>query len=126
MRRGQTASHASARRPIQSKQPHQVVEQVMPKVQWTKVQWTNLPPALRDHLFDRVRERKISAEDLCGLLAGKPVHRIAADHRSRVARVEILGQLGQLRAVRRWEHEPLGGLAVRLGQAELQVVWPRA
>ena len=29
-----------------------------------KIQWTNLPPALRDHLFDRLRERKISAEDL--------------------------------------------------------------
>ena len=31
----------------------------MPKIQWTK-----LPPALRDHLFERVRERKISADDL--------------------------------------------------------------
>lgn len=31
----------------------------MPKIQWTK-----LPPALRDHLFDRLRERKISADDL--------------------------------------------------------------
>lgn len=29
-----------------------------------KIQWTDLPPALRDHLFDRVRERKISGEDL--------------------------------------------------------------
>ena len=29
-----------------------------------KIQWTNLPLALRDHLFDRVRERKIAAEDL--------------------------------------------------------------
>jgi hypothetical protein len=29
-----------------------------------KVQWTNLPEALRDHLFERLRERKISAEDL--------------------------------------------------------------
>jgi len=29
-----------------------------------KIQWPNLPPALRDHLFDRVRERKISADDL--------------------------------------------------------------
>jgi hypothetical protein len=29
-----------------------------------KVQWTDLPPALRDHLFERLRERKISAEDL--------------------------------------------------------------
>lgn len=37
---------------------------MMPKVQWTKIQWTDLPLALRDHLFDRVRERKITAEDL--------------------------------------------------------------
>jgi hypothetical protein len=29
-----------------------------------KIQWTNLPPALRDHLFDRLRDRKITAEDL--------------------------------------------------------------
>jgi hypothetical protein len=29
-----------------------------------KIQWTGLPPALRDHLFERLRERKISAEDL--------------------------------------------------------------
>ncbi len=29
-----------------------------------KIQWTDLPPALRDHIFDRVRERRIDAEDL--------------------------------------------------------------
>jgi hypothetical protein len=29
-----------------------------------KIQWTDLPPALRDRLFERLRERKISAEDL--------------------------------------------------------------
>jgi hypothetical protein len=29
-----------------------------------KIQWTDLPPPLRIHLFDRVRERKIDAEDL--------------------------------------------------------------
>lgn len=29
-----------------------------------KIQWTNLPAALRDHLFERLRERKISAEDI--------------------------------------------------------------
>ena len=29
-----------------------------------RIQWTDLPPALREHLFDRVRERKIDAEDL--------------------------------------------------------------
>lgn len=29
-----------------------------------KVQWTDLPPALRGHLFDRLVQREISAEDL--------------------------------------------------------------
>jgi hypothetical protein len=29
-----------------------------------KIQWSNLPPELRDHLFERARERKISIEDL--------------------------------------------------------------
>ena len=29
-----------------------------------KIQWTNLPIAVRDHLFERLRERQISAEDL--------------------------------------------------------------
>lgn len=29
-----------------------------------KIRWTNLPPALRDHLFERLRERRISGEDL--------------------------------------------------------------
>jgi hypothetical protein len=29
-----------------------------------QIQWSDLPPALRSHLFDRLRERKISAEDL--------------------------------------------------------------
>jgi hypothetical protein len=29
-----------------------------------KIKWANLPPPLRDHLFERLRERKISAEDL--------------------------------------------------------------
>ena len=29
-----------------------------------KIQWTNLPPALREHLFDRLRDRKITADDL--------------------------------------------------------------
>jgi hypothetical protein len=29
-----------------------------------KIQWTNLPPALRQHLFDRFEERKIAIEDL--------------------------------------------------------------
>ncbi|MGC2322354.1 MAG: hypothetical protein WA463_06965 [Terriglobales bacterium] len=29
-----------------------------------KIQWTHLPLDLRDHLFDRARERQISGEDL--------------------------------------------------------------
>jgi len=32
-----------------------------------KIQWTDLPVPLRDHLFDRARERKISADDLYDL-----------------------------------------------------------
>ena len=29
-----------------------------------KIQWTNLPPALRDHLFDRLRDSRITVDDL--------------------------------------------------------------
>ena len=29
-----------------------------------RIQWTDLPPALRDHLFDRLHDRKITTEDL--------------------------------------------------------------
>ena len=29
-----------------------------------KIQWTNLPQDLREHLFDRVRERQIAVADL--------------------------------------------------------------
>jgi hypothetical protein len=29
-----------------------------------KIQWTDLPKPLRDHLLDRLAERKITAEDL--------------------------------------------------------------
>jgi hypothetical protein len=32
-----------------------------------KIQWSDLPPDLREHLFDRARERKISIEDLYAL-----------------------------------------------------------
>ena len=28
------------------------------------IQWTDLPPALREHLFERLRERKITVDDL--------------------------------------------------------------
>ena len=29
-----------------------------------RIRWKDLPPALREHLFERLREREISAEDL--------------------------------------------------------------
>ena len=29
-----------------------------------KIQWTGLPVALRDHLFDRLKERQITSDDL--------------------------------------------------------------
>ena len=32
-----------------------------------KIQWSDLPPDLREHLFDRARERKIAVEDLYAL-----------------------------------------------------------
>ena len=32
-----------------------------------RIQWTDLPIALRDHLFERARERKITANDLYAL-----------------------------------------------------------
>ena len=34
-----------------------------------KIEWGNLPAAIRHHLFDRAGERKITAEDLARLLA---------------------------------------------------------
>ena len=33
-----------------------------------KIQWTGLPTALREHLFDRAEERQISPDDLYALL----------------------------------------------------------
>ena len=33
------------------------------------IQWTGLPAALRDHLFERLRKRKITPEDLYQLKA---------------------------------------------------------
>lgn len=32
-----------------------------------KIQWVDLPPQLRQHRFDRAKERKISMEDLFAL-----------------------------------------------------------
>ncbi len=39
-----------------------------------RIQWTDLPPALRDHLFDRVRERKIAVDDLYELKRWRETH----------------------------------------------------
>ena len=44
-----------------------------------RIQWTGLPLALRDHLFDRLRERKITAEDLCQLKAWRETDPDAPD-----------------------------------------------
>jgi hypothetical protein len=33
-----------------------------------KIQWTDLPLALRDHLFERAAERKVAGEDLHRLM----------------------------------------------------------
>jgi hypothetical protein len=35
-----------------------------------KIRWLGLPPPLRQHLFDRARERKITMEDLFALDLG--------------------------------------------------------
>ncbi len=34
-----------------------------------KIRWTNLPPILRQHLFDRVADRQIPAEDIYGAIS---------------------------------------------------------
>lgn len=44
-----------------------------------KIQWTDLPSALRQHLMDRVRQRKISAEDLYALKQWRETQPAAPD-----------------------------------------------
>jgi len=44
-----------------------------------KIQWTDLPPALRGRLFERLRERKISAEDLYKLKLWRESEPVAPD-----------------------------------------------
>lgn len=44
-----------------------------------KIRWTGIPAALRDHLFDRLRERKITAEDLYRLKLWRESEPIAPD-----------------------------------------------
>jgi hypothetical protein len=42
-----------------------------------RIQWSGLPPALRDHLVDRLRDRKITAEDPTSSKRGKnPIPRL--------------------------------------------------
>jgi hypothetical protein len=43
------------------------------------IQWRDLPPAIRDHLFDRLRERKITAEDLYTLKRWRESEPVAPD-----------------------------------------------
>jgi hypothetical protein len=45
-----------------------------------KIQWTDLPPALRNHLFERLRERKITAEDLYQLKLWREAEPEAPDY----------------------------------------------
>jgi hypothetical protein len=44
-----------------------------------RIQWTNLPPALRDHLFERLRERKVQPEDLYQLKLWRESEPLAPD-----------------------------------------------
>ena len=44
-----------------------------------RIRWSGLPPALRDHLFERLRERKITAEDLYQLKAWRESNPYAPD-----------------------------------------------
>ena len=46
-----------------------------------KIQWTDLPPALRDHLFERASERKITGEDLYRLKLWRQSQPNAPDRR---------------------------------------------
>lgn len=44
-----------------------------------RIQWSDPPPALRDHLFDRVRDRQISPEDLYQLKLWRESEPVAPD-----------------------------------------------
>jgi len=46
------------------------------------IRWTNLPPALRQHLFDRVADRQISSEDLYRLKLWRETEPEASDRPS--------------------------------------------
>jgi hypothetical protein len=44
-----------------------------------KIQWTDLPPALRQHLFDRLSERRITADDLYQLKLWRESEPVASE-----------------------------------------------
>lgn len=44
-----------------------------------RIQWDDLPVALRDHLFERVRQRQIAAEDLYALKVWRESGPVAPD-----------------------------------------------
>ncbi len=44
-----------------------------------KIRWTGLPVVLRDHLFERARERQIAIEDLYKLKLWRETRPIAPD-----------------------------------------------
>ncbi len=44
-----------------------------------KIRWTDLPVVLRDHLFERARERQIAIEDLYKLKLWRETQPIAPD-----------------------------------------------
>jgi len=44
-----------------------------------KIEWDNLPPALREHLLDRANERKILVSDLYRLKQWRETHPEAPD-----------------------------------------------
>ncbi len=44
-----------------------------------KIQWTNLPTPIREHLFDRLAERQITAEDLYKLKLWRESEPVAPD-----------------------------------------------
>jgi hypothetical protein len=60
-----------------------------------KIQWTGLPPALRDHLFDRLRERRITAEDLYQLKLWRESDPEAPDGLSFEERMVLALRLGE-------------------------------
>jgi len=47
-----------------------------------RIRWTNLPPVLRQHLFDRVADRQICPEDLYRLKLWRETESEASDRSS--------------------------------------------